>query len=406
MLGKYQSNAMTCKKPCLWVHIDDFSVAFQLSEHVIFHLFTPMIRRAERSDIPALLHLEQQSFETDRISERSFKHLLKRGKSTLLVYDASGSILGYSVILFRQNTSMARLYSLAVLAEARGKGIAAQLLATCEADALEHGVVSMRLEVNINNTAAIALYHKLGYRDFDVYPDYYEDHTAAIRMQKALAAHLAPHSSPVPFYSQTLEFTCGPASLMMAMKALKPKLKLTRQLELRLWREATTIFMTSGHGGCTPYGLALSAFHRGLHAELFTPSDTVMFIDSVRNEEKREVIRIVQEDFLQEIHRRGLPLQERHLSLSEMEQRFHAGAIPVVLISAYRLTGDKSPHWVVVCGFDAKFIYIHEPYVDTDEGESDTTCFGIPVTHQEFERMRFYGSRRQYATLLLSQGEQ
>jgi hypothetical protein len=50
---------------------------------------------------------------------------------------------------------------------------------------------------------------------------------------------------------------------MMAMKALDPAMELNRTLELRLWREATTIFMTSGHGGCGPYGLALSAYRRG-----------------------------------------------------------------------------------------------------------------------------------------------
>jgi len=33
----------------------------------------------------------------------------------------------------------------------------------------------------------------------------------------------------------------------------------SREEEINLWREATTIFMTSGHGGCHPIGLALAA---------------------------------------------------------------------------------------------------------------------------------------------------
>ena len=363
-----------------------------------------MIRNAVLADIPALVSLEKRCFDTDRLSERSFRHLLKRGKASLLI-DADGeNLAGYGLVLFHQNTSMARLYSLAIAPAYRGKGIAAKLMAASEKNALERGVVSMRLEVHVNNSSAIALYHKLGYRDFDIFPDYYEDHAAAIRMEKALASHLSPDISRVPLYTQTLDFTCGPASLMMAMKALNPELELSRRLELRLWREATSIFMTSGHGGCSPFGLALSAAHRGLHVEVFTPCDAVMFIDSVRSEEKREVIRIVEEDFLQEIHQLGLPLHERQLSLDEMEQRFRHGDIPVVLISAYRLTGDKSPHWVVICGFDVRFIYIHEPFVDVDEGKTETTCFGIPVPRHEFERMCFYGSRRQYATLLISKG--
>src|SRR3546814_337608 len=82
--------------------------------------------------------------------------------------------------------------------------------------------------------------------------------------------------------------------MMMAMKALNPVLSLDRKLELRLWREATTIFMTSGHGGCGPYGMALSVWRRGYGAELFVSDPHVPFVDSVRSEEKKEVIRLVQ----------------------------------------------------------------------------------------------------------------
>ncbi|HCS12635.1 MAG: ribosomal-protein-alanine acetyltransferase [Zetaproteobacteria bacterium CG06_land_8_20_14_3_00_59_53] len=364
-----------------------------------------MIRAARLDDVPALSRLERSCFDTDRLSERSFRHLLTRGNAALLVFELDGGLAGYSLTLFHQNTPMARLYSLAVSPDCRGKGIAGLLMAASEKDALAHGVVSMRLEVHMNNTGAIALYRKRGYREFALVEDYYEDHAAAVRMEKPLAPNLAPNKSHVPYYAQTLEFTCGPASLMMALKALAPKTRLDRRLELRIWREATSIFMTSGHGGCSPYGLALSAFHRGLKAELFVRYDIDMFVKSVRNPEKREVIRIVQEDFLHEIRKVKLPLRQRHLPLPEMEQRFREGEIPMVLISAYRLTGDKSPHWVPVCGFDERFVYIHEPFVDVEERKTETTCIGIPLARAEFERMRYYGSTRQYATLMLSKGE-
>jgi len=365
-----------------------------------------MIRSALLSDLAALALLEQRCFDIDRLSERSFRHLLTRGKASLLVYVHGEDLVGYSLVLFHRNTSMARLYSLAVDPECRGMGIAGLLMSASEKEALlEHGVASMRLEVHVNNTGAIALYNKRGYREFALVEDYYEDHGAALRMEKPLAPNLAPNKSHVPYYAQTLEFTCGPASLMMAMKAVTPKTKLDRRLELRIWREATSIFMTSGHGGCSPYGLALSAFHRGMHAELFVLYDIDMFVKSVRNPEKREVIRIVQEDFLQEIRKLKIPLRQRHLPLAEMEKRFRKGGIPLILISAYRLTGDKSPHWVAVCGFDERFVYIHEPYVDVEDGRTDMTCIGIPVPRAEFERMRYYGASRQYATLMISKEE-
>ena len=365
-----------------------------------------MIRPATSADIPALTDIEIRCFDIDRLSERSFRHLLTRGNAVTLVEEERGVLRGYAMVLFHRNTSIARMYSLAVDPGGRGKGIGKILTEAAEAASLKRGMVAMRLEVHTNNSRAQALYRSLGYREFATLSDYYEDHGDALRFEKALAPHLSAKNSPVPFYAQTLEFTCGPACLMMAMKSLSPKIKLDRILELRLWRESTSIFMTSGHGGCSPYGLALSAHQRGYHVTLFVRRDPEMFVESVRNEEKREVIRIVQGDFIREIGRSDIQMRERPLTSNEMEKRFRTGAIPIVLISSYRLTGDKSPHWVVVTGFDERFIYIHEPYVDVEEGETETTCIGIPIARAEFERMTRYGKSRQYAALLIKGKEE
>ena len=360
------------------------------------------IRHATIADVNALAQLELRCFESDILSARSFRHLISKGHAALLVAETEPALIGYVLVLFHRNTSMARMYSLAVDPAWRGKGVAQRLIHDVESEALKQGVVSMRLEVRQDNPGALALYHALGYREFAVFPDYYEDHMDALRLEKALAPHLKSSETPVPFYAQSLEFTCGPACLMMAMRALDKKIKFDRTLELRLWREATTIFMTSGHGGCDPCGLALSAHRRGFQVKLYADFDIEMFTGSVRNEEKRQVIRIVSEDFRSELESRRISVCHRPVTIKEMEKGFRQGGIPVVLISAYRLTGDKAPHWVVVAGFDERFVYIHEPYVDVDEGYSETTCLGIPVPRTEFERMMRYGKNRHYATLILS----
>ena len=259
----------------------------------------------------------------------------------------------------------------------------------------------MRLEVRRDNPASLSLFRRHGYRQFKEVLDYYEDHMDALRFEKRLVPYLQAELVKVPYYQQTLDFTCGPAALMMAMKALDPALELNRTLELRLWREATTIFMTSGHGGCGPYGLALSAYRRGFDLEIHVNEDGVFLVDSVRSLEKKEVMRLVQEDWIEELRHLPVALHRGSLGVDELRQKFEAGGIPLVLISSYRIYGERFPHWVVVTGFDEHYIYVHDPLVDTEEGETLADSVNMPIPHREFQRMARYGKAGQKAVLIL-----
>lgn len=360
-----------------------------------------MIRRATLEDLDALLEIENSSFDSDRISRRSFRHLLSKGHSATIVDDEGGVLRGYAMVLFHAGLSLARLYSIAVSPNFQGQGIGHCLVDAAEQAARDNDCVYMRLEVRRDNTPSIEMFRKHGYRQFGTYDDYYEDHMEALRFEKMLVPHLSPDLAHVPYYEQTLEFTCGPAALLMAMKALDPSIELSRRLEIRLWRESTTVFMTSGHGGCGPYGLALAAQHRGFDVEVFVSDEGALFVDSVRNEEKKEVIRIVQEDFLEEISGKPIPVHYRRITVAEMREQFEQGAIPLVLISSYRIYQEKFPHWVVVTGFDDRFIYAHDPFVDRDKGKTRTDCINMPILQKEFERMARYGKSGQRSVLLI-----
>jgi ribosomal protein S18 acetylase RimI-like enzyme len=360
-----------------------------------------MPRLATLDDIPALLAIETRCFSTDRLSRRSFRHLLTRGKATTLVDENAGQICGYVLLLFSRGTSMARLYSIAVHPDFGRRGLGDRLLEAAEAVALERDCVSMRLEVRRDNPASLNLFRRHGYRQFKEVLDYYEDHMDALRFEKRLVPYLRAELVKVPYYQQTLDFTCGPAALMMAMKALDPALELNRTLELRLWREATTIFMTSGHGGCGPYGLALSAYRRGFDLEIHVNEDGVFLVDSVRSLEKKEVMRLVQEDWIEELRHLPVALHRGSLGVDELRQKCEAGGIPLVLISSYRIYGERFPHWVVATGFDDHYIYVHDPLVDTEEGETVADSVNMPIPHREFQRMARYGKAGQKAVLIL-----
>ncbi len=363
-----------------------------------------MIRKATLSDLDALVALENHSFDSDRLSRRSFRHLLSRANAITLLDEQQGQVIGYAMVLFNMGTSLARLYSIAVDERYRGQGIARQLVEAAEQAALDGECVMLRLEVRSDNTASQALFRHLGYNQFGHYDDYYEDHMDALRFEKDLVPHLDPGHARVPFYRQTLEFTCGPAALMMAMRSLEPQRENDRAHEIQIWRESTTIFMTSGHGGCGPHGLALAAHRRGFGVELFLSEAGALFIDSVRSAEKKAVMALVQGEFEQQVEQAGIPIHYQRLGMAEMRERFEQGAIPVVLISSYRIYREKFPHWVVVTGFDERYVYVHDPFVDEEKGKSETDCINMPILQKDFERMARYGKSGLRAALLITQG--
>lgn len=366
------------------------------------------IRLASVDDLKALLVLEGKAFTGDRLSRRSFRHAITSSGSALFVaMKEDGELLGYALLHLRQGTHLARLYSLAVSPEARGLGIGKLLIQACEKKALKKGKMLLRLEVSDVNHNAIALYQKMGYKEFGHYDAYYEDQTDAIRMQKRLR-HAGDEQTTraIPWLAQGTPFTCGPASLQMVLSSMHPDYQATPNDELEIWREATTIFMTSGHGGCHPMGLALAAKKRGLSADVWLSEEGPLFVDSVRNELKKNVITRVHESFAQQCEEADVPLHYTAMPLEQLIEAFDEGALAIILISTFRMDGKKSPHWVVMSGYDEHCILVHDPDLDDDkklpdDPPSPLDCQYVPIARDEFEKMSRFGQSRLQATVVL-----
>jgi len=146
-----------------------------------------LIRSAGMDDLPDLLQLESGCFACDRISRRSYRHLMHRGHADVLAADTQEGILaGSAVLLYRRGSRLARLYSMAVRPDLRGRGVGGLMLATAERMALDKGMSGMGLEVAEGNRPALALYLRTGYIETSRLPGYYESGEAALRMQKTL----------------------------------------------------------------------------------------------------------------------------------------------------------------------------------------------------------------------------
>lgn len=360
------------------------------------------LREATIEDLPSLLALEARCFSGDRLNRRQFRWLIQKGHATVQLLElaesqesAEGKILAaYLLILFHRGTALARIYSIAVDPDFRGQGLGELLMQQAEVLALDTGCTALRLEVRTDNTGAIALYQRLGYRKFGQYADYYEDHSDALRFQKRLHKQPAGQVRKIPYYQQTLPFTCGPACLLMAMKAQDESTLLTRQHELQLWREATTIFMTTGHGGCGPRGLALAAWRRGFKVELWLNVEGPLFIKGVRNLVKKSVITLVHEGFKEELAQTDIVEHFAEITQANLQAALDAGGVPLVLISSWRFSREKSPHWVVVTAMDEQFIYLHDPDVDEEDQKSLVDTQQVPVSLIEFSRMACFGKER------------
>ncbi|MDO9048625.1 MAG: GNAT family N-acetyltransferase/peptidase C39 family protein [Methylobacter sp.] len=414
-----------------------------------------IIRPALLTDLNQLVSLEESCFDTDQLSRRSFKHWITTEHRALLVAEQTNEIcrtgsipvttlltsmdggnaddcreqsrppslavgrtgsipvttlppslavVGYILIIYHPGTRLARVYSLGVAPQHRGKGIAKLLMSAGEQAASDAGRLYLRLEVSVDNTSAIKLYEWLGYQKFGIYRDYYEDHKDALRYQKLIRRYHGnfQHRS-VHWLRQTTPFTCGPASLMMAMHGLNRTYQPSQEEEISLWREATTIFMTSGPGGCHPIGLALAAKRRQFTVEVWVNQTGTLFIDGVRSEAKKRVVELVDNCFKREAQQQDIKIHYANISQSDLISAFKAGAIPLILISTFQMDRKKAPHWVVMSGFDDDCLYMHDP--DPEEiRQSELDCQFIPIAFEDFDRMSSFGKSRLRTAVIIWPG--
>jgi len=358
------------------------------------------IRLATEHDLKALVRLEEVAFETDRFTSDQIDYLLTESRATMFVLEDRTAIAGAACVLWRRSHQGARLYNLAVDPACQGKGLGLRLLKECELEAARRGCERMTLEVRQDNYGAIRFYERNGFTTVRTMPDYYNDGTPGIKMSKRLNVDVpAKLKLNIPYYAQTLDFTCGPACLMMALKHFRPESELTRALEMTLWKEATLIFMAAGFGGADGYGLALSAINRGLRCWMVMSMDSTPMLMSVRIPKKRDVMRVVHGDMKRRARRAGLGSAFYEYTIDEIISALHRGMLPIVMISTYRLTGDRVPHWVVVTGFDRNNVYIHDPDVASYK-KNKARARHLRIEKSEFLRMSRYG-KEVYRCLLL-----
>ncbi len=187
----------------------------------------------------------------------------------------------------------------------------------------------------------------------------------------------------IPYYSQTSEFSCGPASVLMVMKHFNPDLKLTRQLEYEVWRQCNMI----GIRGADPYGLSVPLLDAGLEVHLTTSWRDVVKrgpwmkrLHRFFSEEEIELGFFGMKENQRRALQRNLPIEYKRPTSWDVLREARSGSVPVALVHMGVIHRLNIPHWVVVVDADTDTVTFNDPY--PPKGRS-----GLVLSHANFQRI-------------------
>ncbi|MEK6986770.1 MAG: N-acetyltransferase [Candidatus Thermoplasmatota archaeon] len=141
---------------------------------------------ATHDDLGPLYDIETECFQERRFRKDHVEWILTNERALTLVEEAErGEILGALMLLFEGTAC--RVLSIAVIPQARRRGIATRMMQAAEDSARERGCMVVRLEVSTQNFGAIEFYRGLGYHTDGVLYGYYSWGEDAYSMARAVA---------------------------------------------------------------------------------------------------------------------------------------------------------------------------------------------------------------------------
>ena len=124
--------------------------------------------------LPAVAALESLCFSRPW-TEEGLREELENPVAYFTVATVDGEVAGYMGLHLPADEAF--IANVAVSPAHRRRGVAAALLRDAAAWARENGAVRLALEVRVSNTAAIALYEKLGFVRDGIRPRFYDTPT-------------------------------------------------------------------------------------------------------------------------------------------------------------------------------------------------------------------------------------
>lgn len=148
-----------------------------------------VFRRAGSGDLALIATLEAACFGAGdgAFSRRQLRALLANPRAYWLITPDAGAV-GCWLEADNGRARWARLYSLAVHPDKRGRGLAGQLVEAGFEWMRTQKLNICRAEVKADNRAARSLYARFGFRELDILPDYYAPGQDGLRLVRCLTA--------------------------------------------------------------------------------------------------------------------------------------------------------------------------------------------------------------------------
>ena len=141
------------------------------------------------NDFDAIWRLDQVCFAQGIAYSRDEMRMYLALKSSFCILAESDAKLAGFTIVDSRPPRPGYIVTIDVAPEARRLGVASALLAETEKRLRQQRSPGIRLEVAVNNRAAIGFYKRHGFNEIGIKPGYYNGHLDALSMEKELAAN-------------------------------------------------------------------------------------------------------------------------------------------------------------------------------------------------------------------------
>jgi len=147
-----------------------------------------IVERASATDLGTLYKIEQECFTKEAWSKEQIAMFLQAPDAVSLTVKERDEIAGFVIGLTNRHNGMkiGHIVTIDVLPNHRRKGIGMALIGSIEQEFKRMGVKVCYLEVREGNLAAMRLYRKAGYVEFERLENYYSRGGHGVRLEKTL----------------------------------------------------------------------------------------------------------------------------------------------------------------------------------------------------------------------------